>query len=163
MDERKEDTASRTMRVSERNHRRLLELAGGIERPTADRMLGQALDIAEGRRSQEATRRSRAHRAFASARNSGRTVMRLMMHPKALEQFQETLRKTGMARTTGFDPAPSPPGLVPAYAARYRGVPLATARELEGRMLAEYTDGSVEYMETGTAETGTGETGEHPE
>ena len=101
-------------------------------------------------------------RAFTSARNSRRTVMRIMMHPKALAQLHETLRKTGMARTTGFDPAPSPPGLVPAYSARYRGVPLATARELEGRMLAEYTDGSVEYMETGTAETGTGETGEHP-
>ena len=89
-----------------------------------------------------------ADRAFEHAERTGRTVMRLTMHPKALDSLSRKLRSTGRLRSTSFSTRPSPRHSVPGFVARYRGVDIKTNREMHGTFLAEFTDGSLRHLPT---------------
>ena len=83
--------------------------------------------------------------AFRTAASRNLRLMRLTMTPTALASLRETLKSSRLVRHTAFDDTPSPKGAVPAHAATYRGVPIAVHRELQNQLLAEYTNGSLQY------------------
>ena len=83
--------------------------------------------------------------AFRTAADTGRQLTRLTVSPEALQHLRNTLRTHGLTRHTDFKDTPSVKGAVPAHAATYRSVRVATHRQMQDQFLAEYTDGSLTY------------------
>ena len=76
-----------------------------------------------------------ADQAFQEARDTGREVRRLTMHPNALSTLKRRLQSAGMIRSTGFSDKPSPKGTVPSSSARYRGIEIDPARHMNSCFL----------------------------